>query len=1120
MATSTQTVNVNLRPLNQQAPTTKGPVGRVDSINNGVVHKFLNGGDGPQLRIDKRPAFNTLGSDLIGDSGSLPGFPRWLADFRGQLVGVFNTTPEVYSEAENKWVGRQTSQAFPTIAYQTLSKRPIFNLNTALNTPDGAAVGDRIMSTFRSGVAGTETSYLGVADAGGVVLSPPRTSLITGNFRVKCVSDGAVFWVASQATAMTSTVVQCFDETGAQLATTTFAWGAARDNWDLRFAPALGQVVLATPLGGTTDLRFMTYAATVITVVTHATPAADCTKGCAWLDNSAGSNVYLGGCDNTFGVRAFEIDATGAILHTFAVDTGNTDYVGNLTGFAEYGNATPGSVTVAYSVLRDNTGGSSVALNNQTRVIVAARVGGTVTSTLRSLGVASRAYHDTEGNYFAVMYYQGTAFRDTAGGFDVTQLNAQPSYFVAALSPPTPSVVGQFDYGFAAFQSQSRVSVDFNPWHISSVSTDLSGDMHVPLGYLGEQNSAGGVLTSFTGINDYVMSPRAGRPTATTDELLIPGMQAMRFDGNVFVEDGFQLAPDFPDTLLSGDPNPLPSGPGGNMNTAETYNICAVYEWLDNAGNVIQSIPSRVIADIALGAGNKTLTSAWSTLRTSTKTNVRISYYRTFSPTPGGNTPGVELRKVGEVMNNPGVDQVEFTDTFSDAVVSSGQEMYTQPLILSAPQPLEYFPAPPHSRSITFDGRTFVIGYDNAIWFSEQRAEGFGAPFNPELRIIMPTTATVLALVPMDARLLILCADGTAWTVPSGGLPNATLTTGSIPQPEQLPFTVGSEGAALMLPIGAIFGAKAGAWMMDRGLSAQFVGAGVQDELSGTAQILDICVDDAQRVYFTLGQDGLGGTLSRMLVYDLVVGCWYTWDAPTEPVVACSWKGRYVFADTAVPANVWLLDKDDATSFTDDGAAIITTVALSSLSFAGPNGYMLLWGGEFFGQYKGSHLIKTSFTFDNADVPAQVFTQPVGTDPDIYRWDVRQDRTKMAAVAVTFEDSFDWPTIASIASHAGNVLKVGDTSMFREGATYCTFVGTVIDPGSFTVTSINAPQGRITVQPVDGWTAVDGRPVTFVTDSLLPGNSFQLEAISLRIGNKVGLDKLPTSRRIGYGVTP
>jgi hypothetical protein len=370
---------------------------------------------------------------------------------------------------------------------------------------------------------------------------------------------------------------------------------------------------------------------------------------------------------------------------------------------------------------------------------------------------------------------------------------------------------------------------------------------------------------------------------------------------------------------------------------------------------------------------------------------------------------------------------------------------------------------------------------------------------------------------------VVLCANGTAWTFPISGLPNNTLTTGSLPQPEQLPFTTGTTGAALMLPIGAVYADQRGAYLMDRGLSDQYLGAPVDDEITNNLEVIDIAVDREQRVYFTLGIGGAGGTSSKILVYDLIVGCWYTWTVPIAPVVAGSWKGKYVFADVSGQPAVWVLDDDEDSTFTDNGAAIITTVSLSSMSFGGPNGFEALWGGEYFGQYEGPHMMNIAFTYDNDTTPAQTLVEPVGTDPVIYRYEFRQDQRKNAAVAVTFEDSFTWPTLATITSNAafpgtptqGYALKVSDTSPFKVGDTYRTFVGTTLDAGTFTVIAVNAAANRIYVQTADGWAPINARAISYNTDSLLPGNSFHLEAVTLRVGVKTGMDKLPTNRRVG-----
>ena len=252
--------------------------------------------------------------------------------------------------------------------------------------------------------------------------------------------------------------------------TATIAWGAARDNWDVRYAPGTGQVVLATPIGGgTTDVRFMTYASGTITTNVHTTPAADCTNGLGFLDNTGGTNVYLGGADAAGGVRGFEISNAGTLTFTFPIDTANTDFVGNITGYAQPGGISATYVVVAYSVLQDNTAFvSKAALNNQTRVFFCDRTPTTIPiQTVRSLALASRAFTDGQGNYFAVAYYQSLASSIFA---DSTPNTAVPSYFVLYLPNSVTSssnIVGQFDLGFASDLPTSRNSADFYPWHLS-----------------------------------------------------------------------------------------------------------------------------------------------------------------------------------------------------------------------------------------------------------------------------------------------------------------------------------------------------------------------------------------------------------------------------------------------------------------------------------------------------------------------------------------------------------------------------------------------------------------------------------------------------------------------------
>lgn len=93
-------------------------------------------------------------------------------------------------------------------------------------------------------------------------------------------------------------------------------------------------------------------------------------------------------------------------------------------------------------------------------------------------------------------------------------------------------------------------------------------------------------------------------------------------------------------------------------------------------------------------------------------------------------------------------------------------------------------------------------------------------------------------------------------------------------------------------------------------------------------------------------------------------------------------------------------------------------------------------------------------------------------------------------------------------------LQVGDVSPFTVGLSYRTFVGTALDAGRFTVAAIDPAARKLTVFSEDGWTPLAAREITYDTDSLLPGDSFDLEVLTLRVGIKTGMDKLTQARRI------
>jgi len=1111
-----QTVNVELMPMNQQAPSSAGPTGRLESISNMLVRRFAGSQQGRTLRLEKRPGYTPLSTTTFaaGVTAAAPTKPKLLDSWNNLLVLVGGVTPYARSEAANAWERMDGVAPYGVmrLAMKTMARRPLYGMGTKAFAPDNAAVGNVLCKVINDDTRG---SQIMIVDAGGAVIKAPFAPSRTA--RAKVVSDGAQFWVFSQSSAETATDIQVFDTTGTQLATSSVSWGGtARPNWDIAYQPFTGKVVFVTATAATTTVVYSSYAAGVITSSTF-TPTTNIPDGVALLANPtfSSNNIFISGSSGTT-VKAFEISNAGAVVTSYTTFAGIAagEAVGSITGFVKNGSF---DLRVAVGALKDNTTTpSTAALNNYTFCYELVHAGGASSlGAIRSVAPVSRAFVDPDGVWRLVSYYQSRACNAVAGTVrDVSALEAQPAFFVIDMSADAPIIVGELERGFAyAFYATSRNSVVYTPWFLASAAAVTDGTLHLPLGNLGLTNAMpGGQFSASTTIVDVTISDIPGTAVATGDALIVPGMRATAFDGAQFVEQGFGLAPEIVTSVPAA---------GGSLTPSSTLKYVAVQAWTDAANNVYRSALSNVQTQ-GLGGADTQVTLTLSTDRTTIKTGSFIEIYRTFSPTLTGTTAGVILRKVGQVANDPTVDTVTFVDKLSDADASVGEECYSQ--VLGQSPAVARYSAPAFSSGVTGLGRAFVVGYDNAVWFSGEKVDGEGLWWNPLFRIVVPTADKLLRAIVMDTRLIMIC-EHSLWGVPLGNLPNANLTAGEVPTAEQVPFTTGATGPAIMTPLGAVYGAPSGIWSMDRGLESKFAGAPVLDEVSSSARPTGIAVDSSQRLHFTMSTDGLprsGSALAETLVYDLVSGCWYKWQPPTTPAFATSWRGQYAYVDFE-STQVWMEDDPKTSTYSDNGQAIISSFTIASLNFDNVNGYRCVWQMQIFGEWKGPHMLSVAVAYDDKGTVVESWLKQVGHDFDAgaERYDIMPSQIDQQSMRITVADSFAYPAIgvAALATALGGgsyripLATPSDTANFTVGQVISRAAGGVIGVGTATVTSIGA--GSIVVQASGGFVPVAGDALYDQLDTLTPGNTFALEAIGLLVGVEQGLGRLPpTTRRI------
>lgn len=1018
MTLAEQVVDVPLMPMNEQSLALAGPVGRIKSMSNMVARKVTGTQGGTRMRLEKRPGSQLLTgaptSNLItGGVGTAPANVTLLEALGPQLVEVGGGLPYVYSPAAGTF-GQYTTA--PRIDTRVIQRRSLANANAVLYAPDVAAVSNVLMYTFasRDPTTSARTGYATLVDGQGVQIRAPFS---LGGDAVKVLSDGVRFWVFIGGRSATSAItVKVFDTTGTQLATTTLTLAGPAFSWDVHWDAGVGVWTAAGVAANNLDIRSLTYAAGVITAVVQ-NLTVDLTAGCAFLENTRGdAHIYIAGVNTAFHVSAYQIDSVlFTLTHTYNVDATNSVYVGNITGYVANSSF---DIVVAYSRIQNTPlFTASFAGRDNVTILVAVTFAGVSALYYAQgcLSLASRAFKDAAGNWSAVMYYQSTACFSSVGTpvgpADVSQIGAQPTYFVMTLSgrpAAGQAITGQFETGSAYQFAQSRNSLDLYPFHLSSIAvetqstTAAAGAQHIPLGYLGEQQAlsvtiAGTPFTVFValaGIRDYVILPYSGRAVTTADTLLLPGLHATRFDTDSFTEDGFALAPEIVSVTLGG---------GGLLTNGEAYTWVVVWEWLDGNGDVVESAVS-VPVSATPGAPTQQATLVIASDRVTGKVGARASVYRTYSPTLT-TTAGVILRKVGEVVNNTGTSTVTFVDQLADSAAQLGQELYSQILDLSASPALDYFAAPAFRQGCFADNRAFVVAYDNTLRFSMEKVAGHALAWNPELQVTLPTTDTMLSAQVMDQRIVIQC-DKSVWSIPIGNLPNAALTAGAIPTPEQFPLPTGALGPAFPTPLGLLYAAPSGIWSLDRSLAAQYVGAAVQDETgAGIAQITSATVDNAQRVYFTLSTKGnplAAEALSGLLVYDLITNAWYVWSMNGAVVLATVWRGQLTFVNVA--SQTWTLDDALTSGYTDNGISFASRFTIAPIVLSSVNGYQSVLQVQFYGIWKGAHTVTVGVSYDGSATIAESFPQVVNADPGVYRYDFIPKQADCQAIGFTFSD--------------------------------------------------------------------------------------------------------------------
>jgi len=516
-----------------------------------------------------------------------------------------------------------------------------------------------------------------------------------------------------------------------------------------------------------------------------------------------------------------------------------------------------------------------------------------------------------------------------------TTLNQQSSFFlIDAVAGP---VVGKAQYGSFLAESQTFISGTPSTNGGSPCSTPV-----VPSGYAiaGPVLTTLAIVTSATGTSNLsqsnptrlTISPNTTRSFIKAQlgtSTYFAGGMLSTFDGNRAVEQGFAL---FPEGIYAAG-----NGAGtGNVHDG-TYQVVAIYEWIDGANQRHQSAPS-LPQSVVVNTGGANTGSITIKVPTLPLTQKQLFYTKTYV-----------TQNAGTIFNYSGVTNYSSSGAFSTSTITadittlaSNEILYTQPdqsgttLANDAPGPCTAIGV--------HQGRLWANDSDNPLLFrySQQLVNTVGLQFNESLSGMLPTeAASVVGFSSLDDKQIIF-GQRKLYVVTGSG-PNSAGLNNGYSDPIEIPSDVGcSEPRSILkMPFGIIFKSAKGFYLLSRDLSTRYIGEGVAafDSNDVTSAVL---LEDRQECRFT-------STSGTQLIYCYQVNAWATTQIASsatsnslyQPADAVWWPTLGVYVSTSLLDG---LNKDQPGVYSDQvgtgsQTAVNLTLRTSFLHMASLEGF-------------------------------------------------------------------------------------------------------------------------------------------------------------------------------------
>ncbi len=501
-------------------------------------------------------------------------------------------------------------------------------------------------------------------------------------------------------------------------------------------------------------------------------------------------------------------------------------------------------------------------------------------------------------------------------------------------------------------------------------STSASGAMLYGVTRTLTSKIGSGIVASIELVKFDFSGVSSAQGAAYAQELALTGGATQLYDGRGVFESNFWTRP----IAISGGV----IGSGGGT-SAGTYQFCAVFAYVDAAGNVERSAPSVVQSVVVTTAGQTifftidSLPVTAKNVSAASSQNATIEIYRTIV---NGtifyydlSTPMAPLLATGRTAT------YGITSSTSDAVLQANPQLYSQPG--NPGEELVHQSPPGLTGLIVHADRLVGIGDDGVtLWYSSQYISGALPWWQSQTVLTVDAGGRVRALGSMLGFLFLFQRDA-IWVIQGSGPPPNGGTGQEFTPPALLASDVGciDPRSVVLTPAGIFFQSARGIYLVDTSNNVSFIGETVQVTTAANPVISSVVLDDAiGRVYWSL-LPSEGSATGKRLVFDYVRGIWSTDvldDATHGPanvgIVGAALTGGYA---TTPPAYTWITAAgrvyQEATAAWLDGSTWVEAqIETPPIHFAGILGFQRVWEVDILFERLTPHDILVEFAYDMA----------------------------------------------------------------------------------------------------------------------------------------------------------